>query len=87
MVSVAVVQRHIGRFKIDIELLDINPALFRAIMGECCIVRCEQQYHSMAFEYIAVSPHFEAVPASMTVPWYDVVASDDGGVIEFKQRL
>ena len=77
--------RRIGRFAMSRQLVERDPETARAVMGRVIVVRCEMMYETDTLEYMALSPDFDEVPQNEIAPAYDVMISDGGGRIEFKQ--
>ena len=62
--------RHIGKFYIDLDLIDNDPKLVRSILSSVIVLRAETLIHSNVIEYFAISPAFEEVPLGMYTPEY-----------------
>jgi hypothetical protein len=77
--------RRIGRFRLDLELIEAFPRTARAIMGRCIVLQCEQVYSRLALEYLAISPYFDEVPPGEAAPRYIVNISENGTCIRFER--
>lgn len=69
-----------GKFYISHVVIDLHPEAVMNIMSKVIVVRCEYQYHSMMFEYIALSNEFDEVEEGCSVPQYDVSYNDKNEV-------
>jgi hypothetical protein len=78
-------EKRLGRFALSRILIERDPAMARAIMGRCIIVRCEMMYAYDTLEYLALSPSFDAIEHGMRAPEYEVIISESGNRIDFKR--
>lgn len=65
--------RRRGAFQIQAGLVETHPADVMAILSRCLIVRCELRFDTRSFDYVALSPEFDEVPANIRTPRYEVV--------------
>lgn len=77
--------KRIGRFVMSIKLVERDQETARAIMGRCVVVRCEMMYANNSLEYMALSPDFDEVQEGEIAPFYEVIISNGGKLIEFKR--
>lgn len=64
--------RRYGRFSIFRPLIELNPILVKAIMGQCIIVRAEDMYMGNVIEYMAISDHFDELQVGAEIPEYQI---------------
>ncbi len=74
----------VGKFTLSTRLIEQRPDDIMKALSTVIVTRCECVYHSAAFEYIALSRHFDKVPEGETVPEY-TIEIEEGGNSEFKR--
>ena len=76
-------RRRAGRFYVRSKLLDQQPDLWKALMREVCVFRCEEVWWARGFEYHALSDHFDVIEPGRMLPEYEATITeqqdDDGG--------
>ena len=77
--------RRIGRFVMNVDMVKRAQETARAIMGRCVVVRCEMMYANNSLEYMALSPDFDEIQEGEIAPFYEVIISNGGKLIEFKR--
>ena len=70
--------RRVGKFKIDLDLLDFHPEVVKDLTERMVITRAEALWHSMKIEYYAVSDLFDEVPVWENAPEY-ILSCDMAG--------
>ncbi len=72
-------ERRIGRFEVPVEIINENPDVVRAIMGEVIVLKADVLYHRKAMLYDAICPQFdEADEGVLDLPFYDINVAEDG---------
>lgn len=46
-------------------------------MAKCVVIKCDQMYHKNAFDYYALSEHFEELREGNSPPWYTITIDND----------
>ena len=76
--------QHRGQFKISQRVIeDLPPEVAVKILDGVFVVRCEYDYMTSNFEYMAYSLKFEAVPEAGIAFEYDVLFHRDSTTGEF----
>lgn len=65
--------RRIGRFMLDLHEIERDPALCRAIMGKCIILRAECLWHRGYIEYEAICDDWPEIKIGDMIPTYPVI--------------
>jgi hypothetical protein len=65
-------QNRFGRFSISLCRVHALDPIVRDIMGRVVVVKCELNYATGQFEYIAYSPDFETVAPGYDIPVYTI---------------
>jgi len=63
-----------GSFRIAEKMLESSPDLVQMIMSKVIVVRCEFDYSTRSFEYIAFCDLFEEIPDSVRELHYGFIA-------------
>lgn len=68
-----------GSFSLSRSLIETREEAVRELMRGCIVVRCELNYASDVFEYIAISPDFNEIETGMIPTPYQI--EKDGDVL------
>ena len=71
-------QRRIGKLTITESQLNNEPEFIQAIMAEIIVIRCEYQYHTRSFDYIAFSHLFDICPDGLEPEYYKFIHNEQG---------
>ena len=76
----------IGSFQISMQIIRNEPGLAYSIMEklQALVVRAEVIYHNDMMQYTAISPMFEGIPATISVPDYDLKLEDIDGKLKME---
>lgn len=72
----------IGKFYIDLHLIENKPERLEDVFRRCIVVRAEMLYHKRAIEYTALCYDFAPVPPNVTLPEYQVIFTNEGATFE-----
>ena len=84
------ITRRIGRFCVDLSLLEDQTVMAQLMLSGMVIVRAQHRYDLNAIEYMALCDEFDEVPDGQEAPYYDARMNEqrvngedgsDGGVI------
>lgn len=64
--------RRMGRFKVDIAVINDSPEIVRRLMSDCIILKAEYSFTGHNVEYLALCDDFLEVPEGVTAPEYDI---------------
>lgn len=68
----------IGKFSIDVRMIEREPKVCMQVMGMCIVIRAEDMsFVRKTIEYTAISDWFDEVPDGNIIPEYDVVVQRD----------
>lgn len=67
----------VGKFSIKQQLVRDEPEKVMRLMNNMIVIRCELLYHTLSFEYIAMSPSFEKVKEGDPIPGYILFERED----------
>lgn len=85
------VRDRLGRFFLDGSVVFDAPGLYREVMEDMIVFRCEYRADMMMFDYTASSPAFDLVERYTLPPEYmiiwDTVPTEDGEVGKAKQAF
>lgn len=65
--------RRVGKFKIDLDVINDAPEVVAQIMGQTIVVRAEVMIAEKVIEYHAICEHFEELDDGSMLPEYDVL--------------
>ena len=54
--------RRLGMFSIDLDLIEKRPKDVRGIMEQCIVLRAETMWHKNCVDYVAICEQFPEVP-------------------------
>lgn len=74
------ISKRFGIFLISNIMVRQNPREVLKVMSQCIIVRCEFLWMEDAFEYKALSSHFEEVEEGCLIPKYHWIITSDGSI-------
>lgn len=68
----------VGKFTITESQLNNELEFIQTIMTEIIVIRCEYQYHTRSFDYIALSHLFGICPDGFEPEYYKFVKNEQG---------
>lgn len=69
-------QRRLGKFSINMKLIDSAPEIIRELMGHMIVLRAEIRYDRDYIDYVAESELFAPVDRYMIAPDYELRRQD-----------
>lgn len=79
--------RRLGKFSIDVEVMNDRPDVVKALMGQCIVLRAEHLLASNVVEYVAQCDEFDEAEPGLVVPTYniEITETDTEMVLDWKR--
>ena len=74
-----------GASSLSSDLLADYPGIMLRVFHDVVVTRCEHSFDRQAFDYTAVSPHFEVVADGAVAPHYDVTYDEVADTVTWKR--
>jgi hypothetical protein len=74
------VSKRLGRFRLSMSIINLDPKTVMRVLGKMVIVRAETLYAEKCVEYMAMSNLFEVVEEAEQIPMYRLSITATGKV-------
>ena len=81
--SSGILENNLGKFSIDMEVINMKPDIVRQIMSLMIIVRAEKIHYNDTIEYQAICPLFRPLKLGDCLPDYTIIIGD--GQVKFEE--
>ncbi len=77
------IRQRLGKFSISLFLMETAAEDCLCLFATVCIIRCECNYATREFEYVALSPHFDETILGQAAPEYTGIMETRDGKAHF----
>lgn len=78
--------RRLGRFRIDLEIINESPEVVRRVMRDVIVIRAETMLMDAVIDYHAQCEAFDPVPQGEEAPAYDILYDVEADTVSWERK-